>query len=83
MSLIGIQQEIKSALLRIDDRLLDAETKLLSGAPRGKVEAIAELAFLKRQKLGLERQLAEFEHLPEGRWERMRLWLKELRDSHI
>jgi hypothetical protein len=77
MSLIGIKQEIELALRQLDERLLTAETKLLAGAAREKVEAAAELAFLQRQKRGLERQLAELDHLPEGRWDRMRLWLKE------
>lgn len=77
MSLTGIKQEIGLALLQMDKRLLEAETRRLAGAPRERVEATAELAFLKRQKLGLERQLAELDPLPEGRWERMRLWLSE------
>lgn len=77
MSLIGIKQEIESALLQIDERLLEAENKQLAGTPHEKVEAAAELAFLKRQKLGLKRQLAELDYLPDGRWERIRLWLKE------
>lgn len=77
MSLIGIKQEIGLALLQIDERLLEAEAKRLEGTLRERVEAAAELAFLKRQKLGLKRQLAELDHLPDGRWERMHLWLSE------
>lgn len=77
MSLAGIKQEIGLVLRQIDERLLEAEARQSAGTPRESVEATAELAFLKRQKMGLEHRLAELDRLPEGRGERMRLGSRE------
>jgi hypothetical protein len=77
MSLTGVKQEVAMTLPQVEERLLEMQRKLAEGAPREKVEAAGELEFLRQQKTGLERRLAELDHLPEGRWETIRQWLKE------
>jgi hypothetical protein len=77
MSFAAITQEIRSQLLRIDERLLEIEAQLAAGTPRDKVEAAGELAFLKQQKQDLEQRLARLQTLPEGTWSTIREWLRE------
>jgi hypothetical protein len=77
MSFAGIKHEIRIALLRIDERLLAVEGRLVGGIPHDKAEAAAELEFLKRQRLDLEHRLAELDRLPKGPWATIRECLKQ------
>lgn len=72
-----VKQGAEVALRKIDARLIEAQGRFLAGDDAEKVSAAGELEFLRQQKEGLERRLAELDRLPQGRWGRAWQWLEE------
>ncbi len=76
MSMQVVRHEVEMMLAQAKLKILDAETALVSGTDREKVDAAGELSFLKRQRETLQERLAEIETRSDAP-ETLYQWVKE------